>query len=199
MDRKPKVGVASRPVKEMPEEHSDIPVWNAEDWYYEDFEVGHTIRSLRRTISEGEVMLFNSLVMDLHPYVADDTFAKKEGHFGKRLVAGALLRAFDDSALQRQSQRKKGRKRVSKVKLHGMTWDHNRGYDPMVATANKFTQLHPNVEIIWHKRSLQAFADRPLEEMTSEFDLLWYYRTMCKPTGAGFARTVFVRCYLAER
>ncbi|CCN71072.1 extracellular solute-binding protein [Vibrio nigripulchritudo] len=61
---------------------------------------------------------------------------------------------------------------MNKVTLHGMTWDHNRGYDPMVATANKFAQLHPNVEIIWHKRSLQAFADRPLEEMTSEFDLM---------------------------
>ncbi len=88
------VGVSARPVKGMPEEHSAIPVWNAEDWYYEDFEVGHTIRSLRRTISEGEAMLFNSLVMDLHPYVADDTFAKEEGHFGKRLVAGAQVFSY---------------------------------------------------------------------------------------------------------
>ncbi|WP_167404856.1 extracellular solute-binding protein [Vibrio penaeicida] len=61
---------------------------------------------------------------------------------------------------------------MSKVTLHGMTWDHCRGYDPMVATANKFAELHPEVEIIWHKRSLQAFADRPLEEMTTEFDLM---------------------------
>ncbi|PKF80394.1 amine oxidase [Vibrio sp. vnigr-6D03] len=94
MERKPTVGVSSRPVKGMPTDHADIPVWNAEDWYYEDFEVGHTIRSLRRTISEGEAMLFNSLVMDLHPYVADDTFAKEEGHFGKRLVAGAQVFSY---------------------------------------------------------------------------------------------------------
>ncbi len=61
---------------------------------------------------------------------------------------------------------------MSKTTLHGMTWDHCRGYDPMVATANKFAELNPGVNIIWHKRSLQAFADRPLEEMTNEFDLM---------------------------
>ncbi len=33
-------------------------------------------------------------------------------------------------------------------------------------------KLNPGVNIIWHKRSLQAFADRPLEEMTNEFDLM---------------------------
>lgn len=71
--------------------HKDIPIWNAEDWYYEDIEVGKTLRSIRRTISEGESMQFNALVMDLHPYVADEIFAKEEGLFGKRLVAGAMV------------------------------------------------------------------------------------------------------------
>jgi acyl dehydratase len=55
------------------------PVWNAEDWYYEDFAVGDRIRSIRRTIAEGESMLFNSLVMDHHPYVSDERFAAEEG------------------------------------------------------------------------------------------------------------------------
>lgn len=71
--------------------HKEIRVWNAEDWYYEDFEVGQRARSIRRTISEGESMLFNALVLDMHPYVADDIFAKEEGVFGRRLVAGALV------------------------------------------------------------------------------------------------------------
>lgn len=74
-----------------PAKHRDIPVWNAENWFYEDFEIGHKIRSIRRTISEGESMQFNALVMDLHPYVADEIFAKEEGIFGRRLVAGALV------------------------------------------------------------------------------------------------------------
>jgi acyl dehydratase len=71
--------------------HQEIPVWNAENWFYEDFELGHKIRSIRRTISEGESMLFNAMVLDMHPYVADEIFASKEGRFGKRLVAGAFV------------------------------------------------------------------------------------------------------------
>ena len=54
-----------------PARHADIPVWNAENWMYEDIVIGHRIRSIRRTISEGECMQFNALVLDMHPYVAD--------------------------------------------------------------------------------------------------------------------------------
>src|SRR5271156_489668 len=71
--------------------HDAIRIWNQEDWLYEDFEVGLRARSIRRTISEGESMAFNALVLDMHPYVADEIFAKQEGIFGKRLVAGAMV------------------------------------------------------------------------------------------------------------
>jgi acyl dehydratase len=74
-----------------PVKHKEIPIWNAEDWHYEDFQVGERSRSIRRTISEGESMMFNALVLDMHPYVADDIFAKEEGVFGRRLVAGAMV------------------------------------------------------------------------------------------------------------
>ena len=57
--------------------------------------------------------------------------------------------------------------------LKGMTWDHSRGFDPMVATAKKFQEIHNNqVSIVWDKRPLQAFADRPIEEMTEDYDLI---------------------------
>ena len=59
--------------------------------YFEDFEIGDRIRSIRRTIAEGESMAFNSLVMDHHPYVSDERFALEEGVFGRRLVAGAFV------------------------------------------------------------------------------------------------------------
>jgi acyl dehydratase len=71
--------------------HKEIPVWNAENWLFEDFEVGKRARSIRRTISEGESMAFNALILDMHPYVADDVFAKEEGAFGRRLIAGAMV------------------------------------------------------------------------------------------------------------
>jgi multiple sugar transport system substrate-binding protein len=58
------------------------------------------------------------------------------------------------------------------IHLKGMTWDHTRGYDPMVATAEAFARSHPEVRIGWEERSLQAFADHPLEELAAEFDLI---------------------------
>ena len=75
----------------LPEEHQAIPLFGCEDLYWEDFEIGHQVRTIRRTISEGESMAFNTLVVDIHPYVADEIFAREEGLFGKRLVAGAFV------------------------------------------------------------------------------------------------------------
>jgi len=91
---KPTIGINSTLPKDMPNEHSEIPVWNSENWFYEDVIIGHKIRSLRRTISEGESMQFNMMVLDMHPYVADDHFATKEGVFNKRLVAGAMVFSY---------------------------------------------------------------------------------------------------------
>lgn len=82
---------AASPRPDMPRDHAAIPVWNAETWMYEDWPVGQKIRSLRRTIAEGESHLFNTLVADLHPYVQDQIFAANEGVFGRRLVAGAFV------------------------------------------------------------------------------------------------------------
>jgi acyl dehydratase len=75
----------------LPEEHKKIPLWGCEDIYWEEFEIGHQVRTIRRTISEGESMQFNTLMCDIHPYVADEIFAREEGLFGRRLVAGAFV------------------------------------------------------------------------------------------------------------
>jgi multiple sugar transport system substrate-binding protein len=58
------------------------------------------------------------------------------------------------------------------VNLRGMTWDHARGFEPMVATSSAYAATHPGVTITWEKRSLQAFADRPISEMAETFDLM---------------------------
>ena len=86
-----KIGIHPRHLPGLPPAHAAIPVWNAENWFFEDFEIGDKIRSIRRTIAEGESMAFNSLVMDHHPYVSDERFAVEEGIFGRRLVAGAFV------------------------------------------------------------------------------------------------------------
>ncbi len=79
------------PEKTPIEQHKNIPVYNTENWMYEDFKIGQKDRSIRRTISEGEAMMFNGLVLDMHPYVGDQVFAEEDGLFGKRLVAGAMV------------------------------------------------------------------------------------------------------------
>lgn len=81
----------SKPRNTPKELHQKIRIWNAEDWYWEDIVAGTQIRSIRRTISEGESMQFNAMVLDMHPYVADDIFARDEGVFGRRLIAGAMV------------------------------------------------------------------------------------------------------------
>jgi multiple sugar transport system substrate-binding protein len=58
------------------------------------------------------------------------------------------------------------------ITLRGMTWDHPRGYDPMVTTSAVYTERHRDIRIIWEKRPLQAFADRPIETMADTYDLM---------------------------
>ena len=87
----PTVGTVSTHPRNMPEGQAGLPGWNAGNGFYEDWQPGHRIRPLSRTIAEGESHLFNSLVVDIHPYVQDQMFAESEGIFGRRLVAGAFV------------------------------------------------------------------------------------------------------------
>src|SRR5262249_46506483 len=47
-----------------------------------------------------------------------------------------------------------------------------RGYVPLVATAQRFSEINPHITITWHKRSLQEFADYPVDRLAERFDLL---------------------------
>ncbi len=58
------------------------------------------------------------------------------------------------------------------TELRGITWDHTRGYLPMAATAQRFSEMHPDVVIRWEKRSLKQFGDLALNELVKQFDLL---------------------------
>lgn len=61
---------------------------------------------------------------------------------------------------------------MEKITLKGITWNHSRGFVPMVATAQRFSELNPEVEITWEKRSLQQFADFSIQQLAERFDLL---------------------------
>lgn len=56
--------------------------------------------------------------------------------------------------------------------LRGITWGHTRGYVPMVATAQRFSELNPGVRVLWEIRSLQEFADQSIEALSHRYDLL---------------------------
>ena len=56
--------------------------------------------------------------------------------------------------------------------LRGITWGHTRGFLPMVATAQRYAELHPDVRIVWELRSLQDFADQSVEMLSQRYDLL---------------------------
>ncbi len=58
------------------------------------------------------------------------------------------------------------------ITLKGITWGHSRGYTPLVACAQRYAELHPAVSITWKKRTLQEFADFPLEQLVYDYDLL---------------------------
>lgn len=56
--------------------------------------------------------------------------------------------------------------------LKGMTWDHQRGYDPMIAASKVFTAEYPGLDLIWDKRSLQDFEQYPLADLARQYDLI---------------------------
>lgn len=58
------------------------------------------------------------------------------------------------------------------IVLKGITWGHSRGITPLLAVSQRYAELYPGVEIKWDKRSLQAFADYPIEKLTEMYDLL---------------------------
>jgi multiple sugar transport system substrate-binding protein len=58
------------------------------------------------------------------------------------------------------------------VQLKGITWGHTRGVLPMVATGQRYAELHPDVRVQWDIRSLQAFADQSIDVLAKQYDLL---------------------------
>lgn len=59
-----------------------------------------------------------------------------------------------------------------KTVLRGITWNHSRGFVSVAATAQRFSEMRPEVDIVWEKRSLQEFADAPIQGLAEEYDLL---------------------------
>ena len=57
------------------------------------------------------------------------------------------------------------------IKLKGITWDHARGYDPLIATSELYYK-EKGIQVEWQKRSLTNFGDQSLEALSKQFDLI---------------------------
>ena len=58
------------------------------------------------------------------------------------------------------------------VQLTGIAWDHSRALPPLVATAQRYEEMHPGVRIRWEKRSLDEFGHLSIDQLASKFDLI---------------------------
>ncbi|MCA9862305.1 MAG: hypothetical protein KC432_04765, partial [Thermomicrobiales bacterium] len=58
------------------------------------------------------------------------------------------------------------------IELRGVSWDHPRGHDCVVAAAAAWAELRPETRITWQTRSLQAFGDFPIQKLAETYDLL---------------------------
>jgi multiple sugar transport system substrate-binding protein len=61
---------------------------------------------------------------------------------------------------------------ANKKILRGMTWNHTRGYLPLVAASQRFEEIHPEITIQWEKRSLKDFEAFPIEQLAATYDFL---------------------------
>jgi multiple sugar transport system substrate-binding protein len=61
---------------------------------------------------------------------------------------------------------------MEKITLNGISWNHSRGITPLRAAAQRYSELHPHIDIIWRKRSLQDFADQSISQLSKQFDFL---------------------------
>lgn len=58
------------------------------------------------------------------------------------------------------------------IRLRGITWEHARGFDCLEAAAKDYAGRTAEVCVDWEYRSLQAFADEPLDRLADNYDLL---------------------------
>jgi multiple sugar transport system substrate-binding protein len=64
------------------------------------------------------------------------------------------------------------RERDVEAILKGLTWDHPRGYSPLIKGAQEYERLHPDTKIHWDRRTLREFGEAPIEQYLDRYDLI---------------------------
>ena len=58
------------------------------------------------------------------------------------------------------------------IRLTGLTWDHPRGYAPLLAGVAEYQQQNPEINIQWDRRTLREFGEAPIEQDVENYDLI---------------------------
>ena len=58
------------------------------------------------------------------------------------------------------------------ITLKGLTWDHPRGYAPLLAGLAEYRQQNPEINIQWDRRTLREFGEAPIEQYLDRYDLI---------------------------
>jgi multiple sugar transport system substrate-binding protein len=58
------------------------------------------------------------------------------------------------------------------ITLSGLTWDHPRGYAPLMAGAREYAKQNPGIKIQWARRTLREFGEAPIEQYVGRYDLI---------------------------
>lgn len=64
-------------------------------------------------------------------------------------------------------------------RLRGMTWDHRRAIDPLLATQAMFAHQHPDIDVAWSSRPLHGFEFTPVAELAKSYDMIILDHPFC--------------------
>ncbi len=68
---------------------------------------------------------------------------------------------------------------MARTKLRGMTWNHRRAVDPLLAIEPLFEQQHPDIEVEWSTQPLSGFEYAPVPELARNYDLMVLDHPFC--------------------
>ena len=68
---------------------------------------------------------------------------------------------------------------MSEIRLRGITWDHRRAVDPLLATQAMFAKAHPGIAVEWSTRPLHGFEFTPIAELARSFDMVILDHPFC--------------------
>lgn len=61
---------------------------------------------------------------------------------------------------------------MREIVLRGITWEHRRAIDPLIAALPGFREEHPDITVEWSSRPLAGFEFQPVDELAAAYDLI---------------------------